>query len=174
MRYLELRRHSKRVIPGDHLSQAGVSLARKVGEAMGPFGLVITSTLPRAFQTAIAMGFAVQEQREEFCPFDDDINEALFYPAPFARWVPHIKEHKQLAQCVKEQSDLLHVIVAQLDEGDSALVVSHGGVVEVGAVGCMPQFDWAQAGDAMSYCEGVRLAFDGVRFVKAEVLRVKN
>ena len=149
-------------------------MARKVGEAMGPFGLVITSTLPRAFQTAIAMGFAVQEQREEFCPFDDDINEALFYPAPFARWVPHIKEHKQLAQCVKEQSDLLHVIVAQLDEGDSALVVSHGGVVEVGAVGCMPQFDWAQAGDAMSYCEGVRLAFDGVRFVKAEVLRVKN
>ena len=60
MKYLELRRHSKRVIPGDHLSQAGVNLARRVGEAMGPFGLVITSTLPRAFQTAIAMGFAVQ------------------------------------------------------------------------------------------------------------------
>ena len=56
MRYLEHRRHSMRVQPGQHLNQAGVALARRVGETMGPFALVVTSTLPRAYETAIAMG----------------------------------------------------------------------------------------------------------------------
>jgi broad specificity phosphatase PhoE len=62
MRYVELRRHTMRTRPGQHLSQAGVSLARRVGEGVGPFDRVVTSTLPRAFETAIAMGFAVDEQ----------------------------------------------------------------------------------------------------------------
>ncbi len=172
MKYLELRRHSKRVIPGEHLSQAGVALARKVGEAMGPFDLVITSTLTRAFETVIAMGFAVQEQRDDFCSFGDKVDEAIRYPAPFARYTQQMKESKHVARYMKIQSALLHEVVTQLDDGSSALIVSHGGVVEAGAVGCLPQFDWATAGDAVSYCEGVRLSFDGLRFVKVELLRL--
>lgn len=176
MKYLELRRHSKRVIPGEHLSQAGVALARKVGEAMGPFDLVITSTLTRAFETAIAMGFAVQEQREDFCSFGDKVDGAIRYPAPFARYAQQMRESKHVARYMKTQSELLQEIVSQLDDGSSArsgaLIVSHGGVVEAGAVGCLPQFDWATAGEAVSYCEGVRLSFDGLRFVKVELLRL--
>ena len=176
MKYLELRRHSKRVIPGEHLSQAGVALARKVGEGMGPFEMVITSTLPRAFETAIAMGFAVQAQREDFCPPDEKVNDAIRYPAPFVRWAQLITSNKYVALYVKAQSELLHGLALQLDESDSArssaLIVSHGGVVEAGAVGCLPQFDWAGAGEAVSYCEGVRLSFDGLRFVKVELLRL--
>ena len=34
MRYLEVRRHTMRTKPGEHLSQAGVDLARRVGEGM--------------------------------------------------------------------------------------------------------------------------------------------
>jgi len=64
MKILEIRRHSIRSKPGDHLSQQGVALARKIGEGMGPFAFVTTSTLPRAFETAIAMGFAVDEQNK--------------------------------------------------------------------------------------------------------------
>jgi broad specificity phosphatase PhoE len=172
MRYLELRRHSKRVIPGEHLSQEGVRLARRVGDGMGPFALVITSTITRAFETALAMGFAVQEQRDDFCPFSDKVNEAVGYPAPFASWTQQRKPNKSVVHTLKAQSELLHEVVALLDDGDSALIVSHGGVVEAGAVGCLPQFDWATAGDAVSYCEGVRLSFDGVRFIKVEILRV--
>lgn len=62
MRVLEVRRHTMRSKPGKHLSQAGVSLARHVGETMGSFDRVVTSTLARAFETAIAMGFAVDER----------------------------------------------------------------------------------------------------------------
>jgi len=64
MKIIEIRRHSIRSKPGEHLSQQGVTLARLVGENLGPFDKVITSTLPRAFETAIAMGFAVDEQLE--------------------------------------------------------------------------------------------------------------
>ncbi len=62
LRIIEHRRHTLRVKPGQHLSQAGVDLARAVGEGMGPFDLVVTSALPRAYETAIAMGFAKDEQ----------------------------------------------------------------------------------------------------------------
>jgi broad specificity phosphatase PhoE len=42
--------------PGAHLSQDGIELARLVGETSGPFSLVVTSPIPRAIETAIAMG----------------------------------------------------------------------------------------------------------------------
>ena len=64
MKILEVRRHSIRSPLSDHLNQSGVTLARLVGQNIGPFDRVVTSTLPRAFETAIAMGFAVDEQNE--------------------------------------------------------------------------------------------------------------
>lgn len=45
-----------------HLSQAGVEVARCVGASMGPFDCVVTSRITRTLETAIAMGFAVDEQ----------------------------------------------------------------------------------------------------------------
>jgi hypothetical protein len=54
MKLIEHRRHSMRHKPGEHLKQAGVDLARRVGTDLGPFDLVITSATARAFQTAIA------------------------------------------------------------------------------------------------------------------------
>ena len=61
MRVVEHRRHTMRVKPGDRLSQAGVDLARRVGETMGRYDLVVTSPVARASETAIAMSFAVDE-----------------------------------------------------------------------------------------------------------------
>ena len=46
MKTLEIRRHSIRSQPGEHLNQNGVILARLVGQNMGPFDRVVTSTLP--------------------------------------------------------------------------------------------------------------------------------
>src|SRR5947209_16043999 len=84
MRYLELRRHTMRTKPGQHLSQAGVSLARRVGEGLGPFQRVITSTLPRAFETALAMGFAVDEQHDLLGGMPGDVDEEIAWDAGFA------------------------------------------------------------------------------------------
>jgi hypothetical protein len=50
-------------------------------------------------------------------------------------------------------------------------VVNHGGVVELGVVGCLPGFDFSSWGGSVEYCEGARLFWDE-EFVRAEVLRV--
>ena len=65
MRTLEVRRHTIRNLSSPHISQDGVDLARRVGQGLGKFDRVVTSTLPRAFETAIAMGYAVDEQIEQ-------------------------------------------------------------------------------------------------------------
>ena len=66
MRTLEIRRHSLTKQgdgrdSGSTLSPDGVHLARQIGEHIGPFAYVIASTIPRTMETALAMGFAVDE-----------------------------------------------------------------------------------------------------------------
>ena len=55
-------RHAERQdrsIPQSHLSQAGIEQARVMSARFDRFDFVVASTSPRAFETAIAMGFAV-------------------------------------------------------------------------------------------------------------------
>jgi broad specificity phosphatase PhoE len=74
---------------------------------------------------------------------------------------------------VREQGRLLRrTIVASLPEGGAALVVSHGGILEAGAVGCAPDGDHDAWGTHCDYCEGIRLTFDGDRVIDAKVLRL--
>ena len=80
MKTLEIRRHSIRSPFGDHLNQTGVKLANLVGKNMGPFDRVVTSTLPRAFETAIAMGFAVDEKNELMNTFGSAVSNEVPWP----------------------------------------------------------------------------------------------
>ena len=69
MPILDVRRHSMRKTDGgSQLSQEGVMLAREIGNNMGPFASVVTSVLPRARETAIAMGFAVDQELVTLAP----------------------------------------------------------------------------------------------------------
>ena len=43
-----------------------------------------TSTLPRAFETAIAMGFAVDAQIELMSTYGEDVEREVPWPQPFA------------------------------------------------------------------------------------------
>jgi broad specificity phosphatase PhoE len=149
-----------------------VTLARRVGETIGPFSRVITSTVPRAFETAIAMGFAVDEQLEELGEMGKDADAELGWPASFAEIARPVKRGGAAARFARGQAKLLRGIAQSLPEGGTALVISHGGIVEAAAVGCLPEADHAAWGPHCDYCEGVRLAFDGEKFVGAEILRV--
>ena len=63
---VEIRRHSARHHDEwGHLTQAGVELAQRVGATMGRFDLVVSSPLPRAAETAIAMGYGVDREIED-------------------------------------------------------------------------------------------------------------
>ena len=173
MRYLEVRRHTMRVKPGQHLSQEGVDLARRLGHTMGPFEIVLTSTLYRAYETALAMGFAVHDQLDELCPPGQGVEiDVGAWDAGFAAYSDAYQRNGVATAYSQEQASLWHSISAGITENGSALVITHGGVIEAGLVGCLPDLDYSDLGAFISYCEGVRLSFDGEDFIEAEVLRV--
>ena len=172
MRTVEIRRHTMRTKPGQHLSQAGVTLARRVGEETGPFVRVITSTIPRAFETAIAMGFAVDEQIGALSEMGEDVDAGIGWPATFAQVAAAVRAGGAVARFAAEEARLWRGIAAGLPDGAAALVISHGGIVELGAVACAPDADHGSWGPHLDYCEGARLIFDGERLIAAEVLRL--
>lgn len=175
MRVIEHRRHSMRAKPGQHLSQQGVDLARAVGEGMGPFHLVVTSSLPRAYETAIAMGFAVDEQVPWLSNLPDGFEDEVPWDAGISRIAAVARSLPEgaVAQFARKLAAFHRDLAARLPENGRALVISHGGIVETSAVGCKPDEDYTAWGPAFGYCEGVRMYFAGTACVRIEPLRVK-
>lgn len=171
MRTLELRRHTMRAKPGEHLTQAGVTLARRTGETMSRFDRVITSPVPRAFETAIAMGFAVDEELDALAQMAEAADLEIRWPARFGEIAAAMRQGGAAAKFGAKLARLLSAIAGGLPDGGAALVISHGGIVEAAAVACLPGANHTAWGKHLGYCEGVRLTFDGVQFVSGELLR---
>jgi broad specificity phosphatase PhoE len=174
MRTLEVRRHTMRTQPGKHLSQAGVDLARQTGASMGPFDRVITSKLPRAFETAIAMGFAVDDQIGLLASISDAVSDEFDWTGGFPAVAAAARQGNETSRYAAKLSQRWHRIVADLPSGSRTLMISHGGIVEAGAVGCLPDADHAAWGRALDYCEGVRLLHDGTQFAEIEIIRLSD
>lgn len=173
MKTLEIRRHSIRSPLGGHLNQTGVTLARLVGQNIGPFERVVTSTLPRAFETAVAMGFAVDEQTELMNTYGGLVEKEVPWPQSFANYAEIIKRGGAAANYANKLSRYYASVMVSISKGCSALVINHGGVVELGIVGCLPDMDFSTWGGSVEYCEGARLYWDD-KFIRAEVLRVNK
>lgn len=172
MKTIEIRRHSIRTKPGDHLSQQGVTLARWLGANLGPFERVVTSTLPRAFETAIAMGFAVDKQIELMSSYGREVEREAPWPQSFAAYSKAVKRGGAAARYAQQLASFYSKLAGNLTEGRAALVINHGGVLELGAVACLPDTDYESWGDASDYCEGARLFWEDGKWVNAEVLRL--
>ena len=174
MKTIEIRRHSIRLKPGDHLNQSGVSLARLVGQNLGPFDRVITSTLPRAFETAIAMGFAVDEQNELMSTYGSDVEREAPWPLSCAGYAEVVRKGGAATRYATQLVVVYTKLVDYLADGRAALVINHGGVAELGAVACLPEADHFAWGSHLEPCEGIRLFWEDGKFVDAEVLRVST
>ena len=172
MKTIEIRRHSMRNKPGDHLSQQGVTLARRVGQNLGPFDRVVTSTLPRAFETAIAMGFAVDEQSELMSSYGDSVEWEVPWPSTPKQYAKAVRKDGAAARYANHLADVYRQLADDLADGRAALFINHGGVLELGAVACQPNTDHESWGPHFDYCEGIRLFWDDGKFVNAEILRV--
>ena len=172
MKTIEIRRHSIRSKPGQDLSQQGVSLARLIGETMGRFERVVTSPLPRAFQTAIAMGYAVNETAELLASPGEDVEGECPWPASFSEYRAVTRSESAAARYSRKLAGFYQQLAASLPENGAALVVSHGGVVELSALGCLPHTDLEYLGDYVECCEGVRITWENGAFTRAEILRV--
>lgn len=172
MRTLEVRRHSERQKPGAHLNQAGVALARRVGASLGPFARVVTSDKPRAFETALAMGFAVDEQLEGLGELGAGFTDEVAWDAGFAAIAAALRQEGAVARYARKLLKLWSSLAETVPPGQALLVVSHGGIVECGAVAALPAADHAAWGGPLGLCEGVRLSFVSGRFTAGEVLRL--
>ena len=171
MALIEHRRHSWREPPGEHLTQKGVSLARRVGETMGAFELVVTSGLPRAFETAIAMGYAVDRQ-EELLGEDGGLADEIDWTLGCAEFARRFRQGMRVANACHVQAELIRAIATALPEGGRALLVSHGGIIEQGVVGLLPDLPFETWGPAFERCEGALLRFEGATCIGAEPLRL--
>lgn len=172
MKTIEIRRHSMRTLPKEHLNQEGVTLARLVGQNLGPFDRVITSTLPRALETAIAMGFAVDEQLELMSAYGPGVEAEAPWPQTFAGYAEAYRRGGAVTRYGKRLAKVYKDLEDYLSDGRAALVVNHGGIVEIGAIACLAETGLKLQGKAVHYCEGVRLFWEDGKCVKAEVMRL--
>ena len=174
MRSLVHRRHSVRS-PGDlHLSPHGVALARRVGAGSGQFDRVVTSPKPRAVETARAMGFAVDAEWEELGSVPDPVARFLERESPstfgeYVRWATTVHEVRAAAEALASRWARE---LDRLPDGGRVLMVSHAGIIELGAAGALPD-EAAGWGPTLAPLEGIRLDRDRGRWVQGTVLRVE-
>lgn len=182
MRSLEIRRHSltKKGAArgrGSHLSSDGVALARAVGALIGPVDYALVGPLPRHLETAIAMGYAVDDVVEwpsGYVPGVVEHHDQWRWPAPFARYAELIRAEPALADVAHAHRRLWTEAVQAVPEGGTALVISSGGAVEPTLVACLPEADHAGWGAPFSHCDGARLTYAEGRFVDVSLDRVTD
>ncbi len=172
MKFIEHRRHSIYTIPYPHLNQQGVNLARKVGNDLGPFNLVITSSKPRAFETAIAMGFAVDQTLKELSGISSTVGQEIAWDAGFQKYAEIYEYNGATSLWAKGFAKVFLKIVKKLPENGSILIISHGGIVEGSTIGLYPDFDYSNWNRSVQYCEGVKLSFEKDKCTTVKFLEV--
>jgi len=173
MRVIEHRRHSLREPGGPHLSREGIALARRVAPSIGRFDRVATSPKRRAVETAEALGLTVDATIEELAEMPDDAGLAVdtLGARSFADYVRGVTRSRGMAEYGRRQAGLMRRELERLPEGGRLLLISHGGVIEFGAVAARPK-DARGWGPPVGHLEGVRLFLDRGRWVRGEILRV--
>jgi broad specificity phosphatase PhoE len=174
VKVIEIRRHAQHSQLDQHLPQEGVYMARKLGNVAGPFERVITSPLPRARETSIAMGFAVNAEEELIRSGGGVFEKEAPWPQTFSGYSKAILKGSLTKKYAAKLFDYYAQIAESLGAEKAALVISHGGIVEIGAVACLPDADHDGWGPHLEFCEGVQLFWDDGKFQKAEILRIGN
>ena len=184
MRSLEIRRHSHTKkgdtrTDGSSLSLEGVRASREVGATIGPFGFVVASIIPRTVETAIAMGFAVDVCVDQGGGplWEASLEEVPFHAQweaeqPFVMYAEAIRRGGAMRDLANLQLAIWTDAVGRVADGEAALVVTHGGLIDSGLVRALPDADHATWGPPISQLEGARLKYDGTSFALDEWRRL--
>jgi len=169
---------------GSHLSAEGVALARLVGGGLGPVDRVYVSPYPRTMETALAMGFAVDESREFLCgyvPGEFEHHDQWGWEEPYVRFAELLRAETTLAQRAAADARLWEDMLTAAPAGGRVLIVSHGGAIEPTLVACLPDADHRAWGIPFSHCDGAHLTFvppaasgERGRFVSVEFHRASR
>lgn len=158
--------------PGQHVSQDGVALARQVGADLGPYSAVTTSNLARAIETAVAMGFAVSRTSHDLGSYPETLPEQISWPAPLGEIQCSLSQLPEFIELARMQSALWKSFLSEIPDGEAGLVVTHGGLLEIGAIALLSELEMPIEGDAFAYCEGLRLRANGGTIESVEQMRL--
>jgi len=120
------------------------------------------------------MGFAVDEQNELMSIFGNAVGMEAPWPLSCAGYAEVVRKGGAAAEYADQLADVYTELVNYISEGRKALVINHGGILELGAVACLPDADHFAWGSHFEYCEGVRLFWEDGKFVDGEILRVSK
>jgi broad specificity phosphatase PhoE len=173
VRTLVHRRHSFRLPGADGLSPAGVARAREVGATSGPFERVVTSPKPRAVDTATAMGYRVDGRSVALAEIPDTVSRWLeLQPdSSFGALLELTARHSEVRDFAQDQARSWLEELGSVAEGGRVLMVSHAGIIELGAVGALGPAvrGW---GGGLAPLEGVELVAEAGEWTRGRVLRV--
>jgi broad specificity phosphatase PhoE len=137
-----------------HLSEAGIAQARAAGSAFERFHMVVTSPLPRAVETAVAMGFPVHTTHPGIQEIGVRVMAHVRWSDGYAAWATAYREVPLVAAYIDYVMSLLGDWLDDVPDGGSLLVVAHGGIVESFAAGLCPAGDWSPPDGGAGYAEG--------------------
>jgi broad specificity phosphatase PhoE len=146
---------------------------------MGPFDHVVVSPIPRTAETAIAMGFAVDELCEALGPSDPALfaeighHERWSWESPFLEFARLARQGGVTTHLGLMVAEAWRSILDNLLENGRALAISHGRVIECGLVTIVPDAQFAAWGIPFRPCEGARITDDGRRGLRVELLRIE-
>lgn len=169
-RSIEIRRHAERHKPGHNLNPRGVARARNASARDRAFALVVATPIPRAVQTAVAMGHAVDEEDWTMATMGGAM-DAFPWQDGFSAMQRALRADPVAAAYATHQRAQLRHWLGRVPPGEAALVVSHGGIAEIGIISLLGETDAGPLGASLDYCEGARLEIDGDRCRRVELFR---
>jgi len=133
---------------------------------------VVTSPKPRAVETAEAMGYAVDAELSELGALPGPVDRWVDREAPrsFADYVTLVDRLAEARTHAKVLADRWRNELERLSEGGRLLLVSHGGVIELGAVGALGARTRAW-GPTLGFLEGIELDRDRSGWCRGAVVR---
>jgi broad specificity phosphatase PhoE len=159
---------------GSHLSQEGVRIARAVGDTLPPMSYVVVGSQPRHLETALALGYAVDEQvslPSGYVVGEVDHHDQWSWDHPFLRYAELLAGGSGLADVAREHLDSWRSALEQVPDGGAGLVVSSGGSIEPVLVAALPDADHAGWGGPFHQLEGARLTWTGSAFTSIQLMR---
>ncbi|QDP98938.1 hypothetical protein FOE78_19115 [Microlunatus elymi] len=137
--------------------------ARVVGDTLPDFGFVLTGPDRRHIETAVAMGYAVDEIVDWPSGYVEGVvehHDQWRWDQPFVRY----QELLQTSSALREVSEI-HLghwrrALDQVREGEAALVVASGGSIEPVLVAAVAAGDLGGWGSAFHQLDGATLTFD--------------
>ena len=181
MKIVEVRRHSVRG-KDKGLSEEGRRIAREAAKTLSPpYALLIASPKERARETMEAFGYEDYEEDERFTtirsPVIEKLEEKLEALAE-AKGVSLLEAmflDDDAKNALKEWGgkflDAVIDVAKDLNEGEKALVVFHGGSIEPAALLAFDEFDLKHIGGPLGYCEGVAFIIQNGNLSEVRALR---